>query len=102
MSRAEQWIALDKLKRKFFLKHEMKKFILKSILKNSKLPLTYRYLSFYIKIQTPRWSNFSQITNRCVKTGRSMSVTKYARYSRFVLRTEIYNGNLPGFKRASW
>lgn len=102
MNRSEQWVFMDYLKRGLFLKYEIKKFILKSILKNSQIPLTYRYYSLYIKIKNPRWSIKPQVVNRCVRTGRSLSVTKKTRYSRFVFRTESYRGNLPGFKRASW
>ena len=102
MSRPEQWIFMDKLKRKLFLKYELKRVLLKSLVKNSNLPLTYRYLAFYHKIKLPRWGILPQIVNRCSWTGRALSVNKKTHYSRFIFRIESYKGNLPGFKRASW
>lgn len=102
MSRPDQWIFMDELKRKLFLRHELRRVVLKSLINNSTLPLAYRYFAFYQKLKAPRWSIAPQLVNRCVRTGRSMSVTKRTQYSRFVFRTESYIGNLPGFKRASW
>jgi small subunit ribosomal protein S14 len=102
MSRAEQWIFIDNFKRKLFLKYELKRVLLKSIFRNSELPLIYRYFVFYQRIKAPRWATLPQVVNRCSRTGRANSVTRQTKYSRFVHRTEAYNGNLPGLKRASW
>lgn len=102
MNRGKQWIFVDNFKRKLFLKYELKKILLKSIQFNSRIPMTYRYFSFYQKIKTPRWSTLIQIVNRCSVTGRALSVSKKTHYSRFVFRTHSYRGDLPGFKRASW
>lgn len=102
MIRELQWKMLDKFKRKLFLKCEIKRVILKSIIKNSYLPLTYRYLASYNKSKLLRLSSITQQKNKCVRTGRVWSTVKLARYSRFVFRTESYQGNLPGFQRASW
>lgn len=102
MKRALQWKMLDHFRRKLFLKHEIKKIILKSIIKNSNLPFTYRYFAFYNRSKLIRSSSVTQQKVRCVKTGRSQSIVKLARYSRFLFRTESYYGNLPGFRRASW
>lgn len=102
MSRGKKWIMMDLLKRKLFLKYELKNNVNKGLMRNSSFPLVYRYLVFYQKIKTPRWAILPQIVNRCSKTGRSLSVLKHTKISRFVFRTESYNGDLPGFKRASW
>jgi ribosomal protein S14 len=93
---------MDNLKRKLFLKFELKRVLLKSLIKNSNLPLTYRYFIFYQKTKTPRWAILPQIVNRCTRTGRAMSVKRRTGYSRFVFRIESYSGHLPGYKRASW
>ena len=93
---------MDYMKRKLFLKYEIKKIILKSLKKNYSMSFTYRYFAFYQFIKTPRWATRAQIVNRCARTGRALSVKKNTHYSRFVFRTESYKGNLPGFKRASW
>jgi len=102
MIREKQWIMLDNFKRKIFLKYELKKTILNSIILNSKIPLSYRYIAYYQKIKLPRKSNKSLHGNRCTLTGRIWTVTKQTRLSRFTFRTQSYSGNLPGFRRASW
>jgi len=98
----KQWILLDKLKRKFFIKYEIKKIILLSIKNNNNIPNYYKYYALYKKNKIIRWSNISQQTNRCIISGRGWSVNKISRYSRFIFRKESYCGNIPGFKKASW
>lgn len=100
--RSEQWILIDKLKRKIFIKYELKRFMLKNILKNNYISNINKYYAFYRKIKLKRWSTIGQQVNRCHKTGRQWSVNKLTRYSRFKFRTESYQGKIPGFSRASW
>jgi len=102
MIRENQWKHLDNYKRKLFLKNELKKIILTSILLNQKLPQTYKYFALYNRSKLIRISSVVQQKNRCVLTGRRWSINKFTKYSRFVFRTESYKGHLPGFKRASW
>jgi len=102
MIRENRWKMLDNFRRKLFLKNELKKIILKSIIKNTNLPLSYRYFALYNKSKLMRLSSITQQKNKCVKTGRTWSTVKLVKYSRFLFRTESNNGNLPGFRRASW
>lgn len=102
MIREEQWKMADNLKRKLFLKNELKRHLLKSISKNTKAPLAHRQIALYNKSKLSRRSSITQITNRCVFTGRIWYVLKNTQYSRFLLRTEANKGHLPGFRRASW
>jgi len=100
--RSEQWILIDNFKRKIYIKYELKKILLKSMIKNNYLPVSRKYLILYRKTKLKRYSSITQQVNRCFKTGRQWSVNKLTRYSRFKFRTESYAGNLPGFSRASW
>nr|QCU82623.1 ribosomal protein S14 [Pseudourostyla cristata] len=100
--RSEQWILIDNLKRKLFIKYELKQFLLKSILKSNYTTNLQKYYITYRKTKLKRWAAISQQTNRCFRTGRPWYVNKLTRYSRFKFRTESYTGNLPGFSRASW
>lgn len=100
--RKKHWILADILRRKIFLKYELKKIILKSIFKNNEIQNSFKYYSLYSKNHLPRRSSISQQVNRCFLTGRPWYVNKYTRYSRFKFRLESYKGNMPGFKRASW
>jgi hypothetical protein len=45
MERTLQWKLMDRLKRKLFVKTELKRKLLKSIIKNTKIPNSYRYLA---------------------------------------------------------
>jgi hypothetical protein len=81
MSRQEQWIKLDKFRRREFLKAELKKKILKSIIKNIKTTNIIKYLAFYNYTLSNRASSVTQVRNRCVWYGRNKMVVKKARYS---------------------
>lgn len=102
MNRETKWKMIDNLKRKLFLKHELKKIILRSIIKNDLLPRTYKYFALYNKSKLIRRGAISQQRNKCIKTGRMWYLVKSTQYSRFIFRTESYKGHLPGFSRASW
>jgi len=102
MIRENKWKLVDNFRRKLFLKNELKKIILKSIIKNKTLPLSYRYLALYNKNKLIRLSSITQQKNKCIETGRIWSTVKRTNYSRFFFRTESNNVNLPVFKRASW
>ena len=102
MKRADQWILIDNYKRKYFLKFEIQKKLLKSLTKNSKLKLIQNYIAFLKQIKIKKNKSVIMHNNRCVRTGRTWSINRFTQYSRFYLRTEIYKGNIPGFKRSSW
>ncbi len=102
MKRALNWKLIDNMKRKYFLKYEIKKLILKSISVNNYLPLSYRYYSMYHFSKISKQNSLIQHKKKCIKTGRVWSTEKYTKYSRFIFRRESYQGNLPGFRRASW
>ena len=97
-----QWKIMDLIKRKIYIKTELKKILLKSILKNNKAPNSHKYVALwnYSKIQKNNSKTLHQ--NRCVISGRPWYVLKNTQYSRFVIRRESNFGNLPGFRRASW
>jgi len=102
MIRENRWKFVDIYRRKLFLKNELKKLILKSLIKNNNLPIIYRYFALYNKSKLLRFSSITQQKNKCVETGRIWTTVKNVNYSRFYFRTESNCGNIPGFKRASW
>jgi ribosomal protein S14 len=102
MSRQSQWKLTDNLKRKLFIKTELKRKLLKSLIKNLKIPNTYRHIALWNYSKLQRITSKTTHVNRCVLTGRGWYVLKKTQYSRFILRTEANKGNLPGFRRASW
>jgi len=102
MKRESQWKLMDNLRRKLFIKTELKRKLLKNIIKNTKLPNSYRYLALWNYSKISKISSHTVQQNRCAVTGRIWYVLKTLKYSRFLLRTEGNKGNLPGFRRASW
>ena len=62
---------LDNLKRKLFLKNELKKIILIGLIKNQNIPLHNRYLALYNKSKLSRSSSIIQQKTRCTVTGRN-------------------------------
>lgn len=102
MNRSNQWKFIDNFKRKIFIKKEIKYFILKSLCKNNYCFLIYKYLFFFLKIKINSYCFKIKHNKRCLKTGRIKGIVGFIQNSRFIFRTNSYNGNLPGFKRSSW
>lgn len=100
--RQKQWNLIDNLKRKIFIKNELKTLLLKNVIKNNLIKNIYKYYAIFNKTKIKKSSSIIKQNNRCIRTGRQWSINKLTRYSRFVFRKESYIGNLPGFKRASW
>uniref|UniRef100_A0A8C1LW30 Ribosomal protein S14 n=1 Tax=Cyprinus carpio TaxID=7962 RepID=A0A8C1LW30_CYPCA len=97
------WLELykDMMKRKHFIKYELKRSLLRSIKNNKNIPYSYRYHAYYQLVNLPRISSRSLMTNRCVVTGRVWGVNSKTYLSRFAFRDEVYRSELPGFRRAS-
>ena len=52
--------------------------------------------------EMPRDAAANRVKNRCVLTGRSRSVHRFARLSRIMVRQLAHLGLLPGVSKASW
>jgi len=102
MDRATAWVRMDEIKRRMFLKNEIKKEFLTAIKRSKVVPFTRRYQAACYLSTLPRLSSVTQVRNRCVLSGRVWSVNKKTRYGRFTLRNNAYNSNIPGLARASW
>lgn len=70
MIRENRWKMIDNFRRKLFLKHELKRILVHSMVKNTKLPITYRYYAQFNKSKLLRFSSITQQKNKCVKSGR--------------------------------
>jgi small subunit ribosomal protein S14 len=92
---------MDNYRRKLFIKYELKNRILSSGIKNDSIPFMYRYYFFYNKTKITRFATNGKHKNRCVLTGRAHGILQKFQYSRFTLRTQSQEGNLPGCRRAS-
>lgn len=102
MSRHKKWLAMDRYKRKLFLKYFIKKLLLKSIKNTLTSTNSRRYLAYFYIVRVPNISSQNSFSKRCIKSGRVWSTNNKVSLSRFELRQSVYKSNLPGFRRASW
>jgi len=68
--RKRHLIYSDLLRRKIFIKYELKKIILKALQKNNSIANSYRYLALEQKNKIIRKASVVQQVNRCFVTGR--------------------------------
>lgn len=92
-------ILLDKNKRLFFKKNELKRTSIKICNRlNAKLKINNFIKLFNISVNT----SLNRIKNRCFLTGRSKSIYKKLKISRIKLREMIVSSSYTGFTKHSW
>lgn len=101
-NRQHHWKILDQIRRKNYIKFEVKRKLLQSASGTNSLSVATRYLACYKKSSIPRSSSLTRVVNRCVYTGRKYSTLHKFQMSRFVLRVKAYEGLIPGLRRSSW
>lgn len=92
----------DKVKRKKFLKIEMKKFILKSILHNFQINEISRLSAFKKITFLPKKSFISKQNNMCLISGRMGGVYKFIGVSRHNMKNLAKFNMLHNTKIKSW
>ena len=95
-------IQRDKKKRVLFLKHELQRAELTSLVHDFTLSKDVRYKTLQQLNKLPRNSSRTRITNRCVLTGRGHSVYRFCGLSRIKFRELAAQGLLMGVTKASW
>lgn len=100
-TRQEEWQLLDRYRRQFFLKYEVKAMVWRAYLKNNSLPLQTQWGVRLKKTLLPSIATVTTHRNRCVRSGRQYNVLRKVQYSRFVMRRAAYSGTLPGVSRFS-
>jgi ribosomal protein S14 len=95
-------IQRDKKKRVLFLKHELQRAELTSLVHDFTLSKDVRYKTLQQLNKLPRNSSRTRITNRCVLTGRGHSVYRCCGLSRIKFRELAAQGLLMGVTKASW
>ena len=89
----------DNLRRKYFIKHEFKKKLIKSFIFNKYIFIKNKFF-FFLKLTTfHRFSTIAKLRNRCFISGRNYSTFRYSSLSRFFFRTFLLKGDVIGFKR---
>jgi len=93
----------DLYKRKQFIKFEIKKIILKSIIQNKNIKPIIRANAIYKLSKINNYFSISkQKNNICLKTGRIKGVLKITQTSRHYLKKLLINNNLQNIKINSW
>lgn len=89
-------IRKDEIKRIKFLKNELLKIILKSIMHNNQIKPKYRAFAFY-KINKKK-TYLTQQKNYCMLTGRAKGVWSMWNISRHMINKYAKFGHLPNIK----
>lgn len=86
MRREEKNIMIDWIKKKLFLKNEIKSVIIKSIFQNRYIPNVKRCYMKVVNTRIKKKSSISSQKKRCVITGQSNSVYKNFEINRHVVK----------------
>ena len=95
-------IVKNNRRQQLVLKYQKQRELLKTIVKNSDLPLSER-LEAQAKLSAlPRNSSPVRVRNRCALTGRARGYMRMFKLSRIKFRELALDGLLPGVKKTSW
>jgi len=92
----------DYKRRQLFLKYELVRLLLKSLLHNRNLPKLLRFKFQFELSALPRNSSLVRVHNRCIITGRAHGVYKFCKLSRIQLKEYGSQGKITGLRKASW
>ena len=95
-------IQKDQKRRNLYAKYEIKRSLLKSMIRDFNVSKHLRFQSINELSKLPRNSSLGRIKNRCTQTGRSKSNYRMFRISRITFRELALKGLLPGVQKASW
>jgi small subunit ribosomal protein S14 len=95
-------IQKDKQFRNEVKRFEQKRFILKSIIKNTYLAKLIRWKAVLKLIKLPSNASKVYITNRCILTGRRKYINKFYRFSRMEFLKLARSGNISNLRKSSW
>lgn len=97
-----QWINKDKFNRNIYLKYELKKIIIKSLMYSNIYILKKKLLfDFYYK-KFPYNSSISKYRLNCIYLGNSRSIIKNFKLSRHICKKYANYGFLNGLKKSSF
>jgi ribosomal protein S14 len=98
MKRNAKNITRDLIKRKLYIKHELKKCILKSIINSKNVKPIIRSYAFLKLINFSYKTHISKQINTCLFRGRNRSVLKITQLSRHALNKQAMFGFLQNTK----
>lgn len=92
----------DKCKRQMVSDFEIKRVVLKSIIRNQNLLDRTRWSANIELSGLPVNSSKCRVVNRCLLTGRKSKVNKLYNFSRLSFLRLARNGLIVGLKKSSW
>lgn len=91
------------LKKKIFIKNEIKKVILKSFIQNKNIkPILRSYINYKLSQLKIIYSISKQKNNICIYTGKMQSVYKNYNMSRHLIKKLSYSNELKNSKIINW
>lgn len=102
MKRNKKNISKDLIKRGTYIKYELKKCILKSIIKNKQVKPIIRSYAFLKLINFTNKSYISRQINTCLFRGRNKGVYKKIQLCRHAINQQARFGFLQNIKIKSW
>lgn len=91
----------DNQKRQFFLSDELNYIILNFILKDFRIRRPIKWHCF-LNFTSKTFKSKTLAINKCIITGRSRSLYRFAKLSRLFLRENSFISKLPGLKKSYW
>jgi ribosomal protein S14 len=91
----------DNKKRKPFISQEVNQIILNFILKDFRIRNPLKWFCL-IKFTSKNFKSQTIAINKCVITGRSRSLYRFAKISRLFLRENSFINKLPGLRKSYW
>ena len=102
MKRGKKNVTKDLINRKIFIKNELKRVILKSIIQNKNVKPIVRSYAYFKLVHFSRKYSISNQINVCLIRGRNKGVWKFAQMSRHAINKLAINGFLQNIKIKSW
>jgi small subunit ribosomal protein S14 len=95
-------ISRDKKRRFLYKKYEIKRNILKAMIRDLSISKELRFQFTQELGNLPRNSSIVRTKNRCIQTGRAKSNYRFFKISRITFRELASKGLLPGITKSSW
>jgi ribosomal protein S14 len=92
----------DKKNRNYLLNDEIKRFLLKNIMKNKNFSVILRWKALLKLSKELKRSSSIFFVNRCIFTGRRKRINKFYSFSRIIFLKLARFGHISGLKKASW
>lgn len=92
----------DHINRNLLFINETKRFILKSVVKNSNFSVIIRWKAVLKIAEMLKGGSPTVFCNRCIITGRRKRINKFYSFSRIIFLKLARFGYFSGLKKSSW